>query len=263
MSFLRRLFGGGGPTEDQSAPATQRTVLKLYDLPDRGYFEVAGIAHHTKELHAVFGSRKLRPKVLSEHPVGDAGVSFVVSGGTTGQEIVDVPADLMREPTNRYDSNAVRVQIQGRTIGYVPSKHSANWSAFLLRCEAEGYHVRAIAHVWIGDNRYYVHLRADDDGRYLTPRELEVEQERKAQEDAAKAAVKAAREAHRAEQAAHRAEQQAHRAEQEAHKVQAETWRAAGLCADCGGSIEVHAGGGRKPVYCLSCRAKRQATAST
>ena len=39
--------------------------------------------------------------------------------------------ELITEPTNKYDSNAVRIEWGGTMIGYVPKKHSTAVSAML------------------------------------------------------------------------------------------------------------------------------------
>lgn len=63
-------------------------------------FYVAGVQHHNL------------PKVISRLIEGD-------------------DLDLVPEPTNKFDSNAVRIEYEGIMLGYVPRKLSAEISAAL------------------------------------------------------------------------------------------------------------------------------------
>jgi hypothetical protein len=63
-------------------------------------FYIAGVQHH--ELH----------KVINQIEEGDE-------------------LDLVQEPTNKFDPNAVRIEYQGTMCGYVPKKFSSEVSAML------------------------------------------------------------------------------------------------------------------------------------
>lgn len=39
-----------------------------------------------------------------------------------------VSATLIREPGNKHDSNAIRVEVQGRTVGYIDRQQAAQWA---------------------------------------------------------------------------------------------------------------------------------------
>ena len=54
---------------------------------------VAGISHHKKNFHALNLDQR-------EHPV-----------------------ELVEEPTNKHDPNAIKVVVDGKHIGYVPAKY--------------------------------------------------------------------------------------------------------------------------------------------
>lgn len=64
--------------------------------------------------------------------------NFVALVGTKreGGYDVAVTATLRREPTNRYDPNAVAVYVEGRLLGYVNRDDSAGMSLYLSRIEA-------------------------------------------------------------------------------------------------------------------------------
>lgn len=204
-------------------PAAPAPTAGWYDLPRGGYFEVAGVVHHKAELARVFP-----PRPADDDPL-----------------IVEVDAVIARDRTNRHDPNAVAVLLHGQLAGYIPRQHASAWASFLDRVEAEGYGVRATARVWIGNSAYYVNLRADEEATYPTPSEREAEREAKQRA----AAEKAARGEERAAARAQRAEQRTLEAER----------RAAGLCPDCGNTVERNEGRGRPPVYCADCRARRAA----
>ena len=58
--------------------------------------------------------------------------------------------DLVREPENQYDRNAVRCFVAGRTIGYIPSTFAPRYSKALAVLETEGQIARCQG-VVIGD----------------------------------------------------------------------------------------------------------------
>lgn len=104
--FLSRLFGGGSEeprtAETPSLRATASASAKEVPI-GRGWneIEVAGEAYHRGGLASIFGGLG-RPE-----------------GGVTMQV-----AHLVPEPTNKYDSNAVRVVILGHQVGHVPQEDS-------------------------------------------------------------------------------------------------------------------------------------------
>jgi hypothetical protein len=248
VGFLDRFRGRG---DEQNA-------LRWFDLEPAGYFEIAGVAHHKDALRAIFGTREVHRNVVSESPIGDTGLTLTISTGTTGQEILEVPAELRRDPRNRYDANAVEVRISDLLVGYIPTDAAPAWSRFLSTCEAEGYRVRAMARVWVGDDRYYVNLHAHRTAKHLPPLEAQAElrelAERAAKADVEWARVSAERDREKADRLFEKIAAKDARA---ANLARESAWRAAGRCERCGGALEPHVGRGRPSIYCGACRPAR------
>lgn len=55
---------------------------------------------------------------------------------------------LEREPSNKYDRNAIRVHIQGATVGYVPREETQELQGLLQAAERQNVVVMAWARVW-------------------------------------------------------------------------------------------------------------------
>lgn len=89
--------------------------------------EVAGESHYTKEIHSVLG--------------GEPG-----PGGTE----ITTTAQLIPEPTNRFDPNAVMVQIAGRKVGYLPKEDAARYAPVLSGLVGRGFLPQVTARVWAG-----------------------------------------------------------------------------------------------------------------
>ena len=109
MNWLRglsRLAKATTPKRQQS-PAPVREVQAsgrgglIAHRPDSFPFEVTGESHYQDALAAIVGGHNRE------------GHAFVCR------------ADLRPEPGNRFDPNAIRVVIQGRTVGYVPRTATA------------------------------------------------------------------------------------------------------------------------------------------
>lgn len=61
-----------------------------------------------------------------------AGVQFRPEGATTIKNLEEGDElDLVPEPTNKYDPNAIQIVADGKHIGYVPRKFSAEVAAML------------------------------------------------------------------------------------------------------------------------------------
>jgi hypothetical protein len=117
MGFLRRLFGG-----PPAAPKErQRLDLRSETLPD-GYqhviqgpsLDVVGESNYRAAIEAAVGRR----------PEGH-------------QDVTD--AALVWEPDNKYDPNAIAVQIAGRTCGYLPRPDAVRYRPVMEWCRAEGF----------------------------------------------------------------------------------------------------------------------------
>lgn len=84
----------------------------------------------------------LRPGGLQE-VVGEQSYQSAllrVAGGRTrdGPTKTLVTAQLVREPYNRYDRNAVRVDVGGTTVGYIPAKQAPRYHSVLGQLSACG-----------------------------------------------------------------------------------------------------------------------------
>jgi RNA polymerase-binding transcription factor DksA len=223
VTFLRRLLGG---RQGEPEPADDRA---WYDVPSGSQFDIAGTHYHVDELVRIFP---------------DAGDEPITT---------DAVAELVREPNNPHDPNAVAVLIQRRLVGYIPAELAPAWSRYLAALETRGLRARAAAAVWRHWNRreyerplFYVGLAAREEADYPMPEEIaaqEAEHERLALEKAEARAARAANREHRARE----------RADREAQRL---AWRAKGLCESCGSVIEQRVGRGRPPVRCSACRAR-------
>jgi hypothetical protein len=106
-------------------------VRQPFDLwGQRGWCdqEVVGEASYTKEIRSLFG-RSFNPE---------------------GTEI-ELQAQLIPEPENRYDRNAVKVAYADTTIGYLPREDAKRYFPVLSRLVAQGYLPQLKARVWGGE----------------------------------------------------------------------------------------------------------------
>lgn len=132
VSFLRRLFG------EQPAPAAPTVQESVPALRGNTMVEIVGESNYQQALARFAG-----PKT----PTG-----------------VDVwkTADLVPEPRNPYDKNAVSVRIEGEVVGYLARAVAIRFHEYMA---SEG-HVDAglsdaRAHIWAGWNR-----GSGDEGSY-------------------------------------------------------------------------------------------------
>lgn len=178
----------------------------------------------------------------------------------------EVAVELVREPTNEHDPNAVAVWCEGLQVGYMPRDRAAAWAPSLDDKRRRGVRVRAGARLGTEGGRGRV---LDTYGWLRLPPDpadyARWEAERPAREAAAEAdrATKERRKAERhaeaeatrdAREAARLGEQEARRHAKEqaraAAALIASERRASGLCVDCGAPIERVAGRGRPPMRC-------------
>lgn len=71
-----------------------------------------------------------------------------LGGGPTGEAMTT--AIVTAEPQNQYDANAVKVTIDGDTVGYLPREDAVDYSPALLRLAAHDICVAVPARVWWG-----------------------------------------------------------------------------------------------------------------
>lgn len=72
--------------------------------------------------------------LLQDSPL--AGFQYHAGKALWPQMQVGDALTLIREPDNRYDANAVRVEWQGHKIGYVPRRENADVARFMDRGQA-------------------------------------------------------------------------------------------------------------------------------
>jgi len=59
------------------------------------------------------------------------GMNFRNAESIVAALAVGTPVALVREPTNKYDVNAVAVWVDGKHVGYIPKKQNVVLSAFI------------------------------------------------------------------------------------------------------------------------------------
>ena len=64
-------------------------------------------------------------------------------------------ASLIREPNNRHDRNAVRVEVRGQHVGHLPAEDAARYRATLDHLAARGFVVRTHTRLWAGPEIEY------------------------------------------------------------------------------------------------------------
>lgn len=99
--------------------------------------EVVGESHYAEDIRSLFGDRLT----------------------AAGMELY-LPAQLIPEPDNRYDPNAVSVRINGRRVGYLPREDAARYAGVLSALLERGLLPQVEARVWGGVRTEY-----EDDGR--------------------------------------------------------------------------------------------------
>lgn len=101
------------------------TEFQLWSKGGWPRVEVAGEFHHQDEI------RSLLPPTFPE----------------SGVE-AEFTAYLMPEPHNRYDRNAVRVEVQGRTVGYLPKEIAGDYATVLTSLVSRGLAPATPCRIW-------------------------------------------------------------------------------------------------------------------
>lgn len=81
-------------------------------------------------------------------------------------------AEIIREPENKFDSNAVRVEINGRKVGYIPRTEAPSFHPLLSYAASVNQRVFASCRVWVSDSDDAygsVSLDVDDPNSALPP----------------------------------------------------------------------------------------------
>jgi len=82
-------------------------------------------------------------EVVGESNYQDA-LSRITGGKTSDGHSFECTALLLAEPNNRHDPNAVVVQIQGETVGYLPRHHAKQIAAVFRKNNLAGAEAGAI-----------------------------------------------------------------------------------------------------------------------
>lgn len=104
-------------------------VFELWGQRGWPRVEVAGESFRQKEIRGLFGRQNLR----------------------YGHEL-SLDAQLVPEPANRFDRNAVQVRMQGQLVGYLPRELAAGYAARLGVVVALGQVPQCTARIWASDD---------------------------------------------------------------------------------------------------------------
>lgn len=138
------------PTHKLSPTIRSRGRIRL---PGNGRQSVVGEKYRQRELRAVTRGRRL-PTVT----------------GDNWDESVSMTAELRPEPENRHDPNAIRVEIRGKHVGYVPAEDAPNFQRPLLYLAERGKVGTCEARLMIGptgDISVYLHLAAPEEVAFV------------------------------------------------------------------------------------------------
>lgn len=133
------------------APMPERLVR--IPLPANGRQAVAGEKYRQRALRRVTRGMRL-PEVT----------------GDNWDESVSMTAELHPEPENPHDDKAVRVEINGNHVGYLPAYDAPNYQPILLSLAGEGTVGTCEARLMIGPTRdisVYLHLGSPEDVAFV------------------------------------------------------------------------------------------------
>lgn len=71
---------------------------------------------------------------------------YVAGKKSTGE--INTKVVLAKEPTNKFDKNAVRVHIDGLTLGYLPREDASEWHRLLNHLDSQGKAAVVNARIW-------------------------------------------------------------------------------------------------------------------
>lgn len=131
----------GAPRDTGSAERTQgkrgQAILADFPLVAEFHQSVNGESHYQPALRVAAGGR-------SAHMTGD-----------NWESAIEVLARLVPEPANKYDGQAVAVQVDGRTVGYLPRDIAGEYQPSLLRLVGSGSVASCEGRIVGGGSRYY------------------------------------------------------------------------------------------------------------
>ena len=114
LDNLKKAFGKGW-----QAPAIQ-------PLPDGMSVKVAGIEYHSNEMAAI-------STIMKKWDMTDEQIRKKYPGKKIYHYYFTTdPVELIPEPTNQHDPNAIKVVIAGQHVGYIPKTDTELVQAFLV-----------------------------------------------------------------------------------------------------------------------------------
>lgn len=139
--FLARLFGGGDRSARKSAAKAQANPVA--SRSQKPAVQPAVARREIPATRVVWREGSFPMEVVGESAFQDALVA--ISGGHNRYgHYLPCEAEIMREPSNPHDPNAVAVLIEGRKVGYLAREQAARVSAqmvtdgvFAVRCGAQ------------------------------------------------------------------------------------------------------------------------------
>lgn len=111
MGFFSKLFGKKESVHqesehlDQAAPASAKPEIKFYN------FHIVGSDHYVDNIKLVLDENILYESTKDELTVDEMVFEYDLEDRNDVQ--------IVPEPDNEYDKNAVRVDIAGKTVGYI------------------------------------------------------------------------------------------------------------------------------------------------
>lgn len=129
LPFRKQLKALADEAEAKTKAAARNVAAPYFWPVDEGHTHVAGTRHHQAALKVIAGNH-----------------------GNTRAELYCI-ALLVPEPDNPHDAQALRVDINGSTVGYLPREHAAGFRKRLARKQMDTVTTQCAARVWGGFDR--------------------------------------------------------------------------------------------------------------
>lgn len=145
LSLLKRLLGTAKATHTASEAPPPRSAqhpappgggtlapeeIPLPECSFGGWFktDVVGESHYQPHIRSVYG----RHATKGADPLAEQIQQWAAAKGVSLKGFVVVAARLFLEDQNPYDRNAVRVEVDGRTVGYLSREDAREYRRLLL-----------------------------------------------------------------------------------------------------------------------------------
>lgn len=103
QDFFKKSHDIGGETSRSSSNRNNQKIITEYD------FDIVGEQSYQQNLARISGQKELRSKHF------------------------ECSAIVISEPSNRFDKNAIRVEINGLIVGYIPKEKAKKLSRYSVR----------------------------------------------------------------------------------------------------------------------------------